>query len=324
VAGGGSSLPGDGGLATAALLSYPSGVITDNHHNLVFADDMHNTVRVVAASTGTFYGQPMTSDHIYTIAGGGSGHDGGPAVGAVLALSGSGIDRNVPLPGLALDAAGDLLIADVGDDSVRMVAETMGTHFGVAMTVGDIYTVAGDGTPGFAGDSGPARTAKLFEPYGTNIDHNGNLVIADFLNHRVRVVATTTGTFYGQAMTANDIYTVAGNGSGTYNGDGVRARTAAVVSPTGVLTDNAGNLIIGELNDSRVRMVAATSGSFFGVAASAGDIYTIAGDGMCGYSGDGGPATAAQTCGPGALALDSAGAIIFGDTFSHRVRRILP
>ena len=81
------------------------------------------------------------------------------------------------------------------------------------MTLAHIYTVAGNGTAGFAGDGGPAASAELNGPRAVTVDARGNLVIADTGNNRIRVVAATSGTFYGQAMTAGHIYTVAGNGS---------------------------------------------------------------------------------------------------------------
>jgi hypothetical protein len=90
------------------------------------------------------------------------------------------------------------------------VAQTTATFYGQAMTAGDIYTIAGDGHHGFSGDGGPATAAELYEPGGMALDGNGNLVIADSGNDRVRVVAEDTGTFYGQSMTTGDIYTVAG------------------------------------------------------------------------------------------------------------------
>jgi hypothetical protein len=80
------------------------------------------------------------------------------------------------------------------------------------MTAGDIYTVAGNGQMGFSGDGGPATSAEFNGPLGVAADTAGNLAIADLRNNRVRLVAARTGTFYGQAMTAGDIYTVAGNG----------------------------------------------------------------------------------------------------------------
>ena len=93
------------------------------------------------------------------------------------------------------------------------MAATSGTFYGVTMTASDIYTVAGNGRSGFAGDGGPATAAKLFHPGSVGVDGAGNLVVSDLINNRIRVVAAKPGTFYGQKMTAHDIYTVAGNGT---------------------------------------------------------------------------------------------------------------
>src|SRR5690349_24502853 len=87
------------------------------------------------------------------------------------------------------------------------------------MTAGDIYTVAGDGKPRYSGDGGAALTAGM-SPIGISVDAAGNLVIADNGNSRVRVVAATTGTFYGKPMIAGDIYTVAGDGTSGFARDG--------------------------------------------------------------------------------------------------------
>ena len=95
------------------------------------------------------------------------GGDGGPATSAAL---------RSPY-GIATDGAGDLLIADTFNSRARMVAGHTGTSFGQAMTAGDIYTVAGNGTVGFAGDGGPATGAKLGRPEGTAMDGAGNLVL---------------------------------------------------------------------------------------------------------------------------------------------------
>ena len=92
------------------------------------------------------------------------------------------------------------------------MAASTGTFYGRAMTAGDIYTIAGNGADGFSGDGGPATSAEVNGPQGVAADAAGNLLIADTDNTRVRVVAASTGTFYGRAMTAGDIYTVAGNG----------------------------------------------------------------------------------------------------------------
>ena len=196
--------------------------------------------------------------------------------------------------GVAVDHSGNLVIADGGNNRIRVVAASTGTFYGRAMTAGDIYTVAGNGTAGFSGDGGPATSAELDAPAGVAVDAAGNLVIADTGNQRIRVVAASTGTFYGQAMTAGDIYTVAGDGTGGFSGDGGPASNAELRSPGGVAVDAAGNLLIADTGNDRIRVVAARTGTFYGQAMTAGDIYTVAGDGTGGFSGDGGPATNAE------------------------------
>ena len=144
---------------------------------------------------------------------------------------------------------------DISNNRVRVVAAATGTFYGQAMTAGDIYTVAGTGHPGYSGDGGPATAAELSNPDGVAVDQAGNLVIGDTYNNVVRVVAARTGTFYGQAMTAGDIYTVAGNGTPGFAGDGGSARQAELSSPEGVAVDRAGDLVIGDGGNGRVRLV---------------------------------------------------------------------
>jgi len=308
---------GDGGPATAAVLSQPAGVTVDAAGNLVIADTDSDRVRVVAASTGEFYGQPMTAGDIYTVAGTGqpgSTGDGGPATAARLDLP-----RTV-----TFDGAGNMVIADTGNNRIRVVAAGPGTFYGRAMTGGDIYTVAGDGTMGFSGDGGPATAAELGIPEGVSVDLAGNLLIADTFNNRARVVAAKTGTFYGRAMTAGDIYTLAGTGSMGFSGDGGPATAARLFAPAGVLADSAGNLVFTDLGNNRVRVVAAGTGEFYGKAMTAGDIYTIAGTGAAELTGDGGPATAAGLAGPAGITADGAGGLLIADQSNNRVREVTP
>ncbi|HEV2450642.1 MAG TPA: hypothetical protein VGS62_01790, partial [Streptosporangiaceae bacterium] len=128
--------------------------------------------------------------------------------------------------------------------------------YGRAMTAGDIYTVAGTGKRGFSGDGGPAASAQLGEPSGVLVDGAGNLLIADTFNSRVRVVAVRTGTFYGRAMTAGDIYTVAGTGRAGFSGDGGPATAAELSDPLAAVLDGAGGLVITDSGTGRIRVVA--------------------------------------------------------------------
>src|SRR5262249_27757972 len=164
----------------------------------------------------------------------------------------------------AVDAAGNMVIADTFNSRIRVVAASTGTFYGRAMTAGDIYVVAGDGTAGFAGDGGPATAAELYWPSGVGIDRAGNLLISDSSTERVRVVAERTGTFYGRAMTAGDIYTIAGNGREGFSGDGGPATSAELQAPYGVAEDANGNLVFADDGNNRVRVVASSTGTFYG------------------------------------------------------------
>jgi hypothetical protein len=322
---------GDGGPSAAAQLCFPDGLAFDHHDNMAIADsisvdytgDDHCTsfrVRVVAGASGTFYGQAMTSGDIYTIAGNGNpgfSGDGGPGTSAGLCYPSA----------VATDANSNLVIADstledpIDDllctsNRVRIVAGSTGTFYGQAMIAGHVYTVAGNGTFGPSGDGGPATGAALAGPNGVTVDAAGNIVIAD--NNQVRIVAERTGPFYGQSMVAGDIYTVAGNGTAGSSGDG-RPALAAQLMAAGVAVDPAGSLVIAD-SGQRMRVVAARTGHFYGVPMIGGDIYTVAGTGQFGYSGDGGPAVLARLRSPAGVAVDSEGNLMVADAGNQRVR----
>jgi trimeric autotransporter adhesin len=306
------------------MLDFPYGLALDAAGNVLVADTNNSRIRVVAAVTGTFYGIAMTAGDIYTIAGSsteGYGGDGGPATSAKLAFP----------AGVSVDAAGNVVIADTASSRIRVVAAATGTFYGIAMTTADIYTVAGDGTRGYSGDGGPAAAAKVREPQDVAVDRSGNLVIADTANKRIRVVAESAGTFYGHPMAAGDIYTDAGTGlllSGN-RGKAVNAETALPENvedslpglesaATGIAADAAGDVAF--YDNGEVRVVPAASGTLFGQPVTGGDIYAVAGDGHLGYSGDGGPGTAATVQAAGGLAFDHDGNLVIADTGNHVVR----
>jgi hypothetical protein len=158
--------------------------------------------------------------------------------------------------------------------------------------------VAGNGFQFFAGDGGPATQAALNEPGGVSVDANSNLYIADTLNNRIRKVTA-----------AGVISTVAGNGQQGYSGDGGTAVGASLNAPAAVVPDAAGNLYICDLGNNVIRKVT-----------SAGVISTVVGNGQFGYSGDGGPATAAALENPAGIGLDAAGNLYIADTLNNRIR----
>ena len=174
------------------------------------------------------------------------------------------------LTGVAADAQGNVYAADDGNNVVIRVSPG-----------GSLTVVAGNGTAGFSGDGGPAADASLNLPTGVALDSAGNLYIADILNNRIRKVS------------GGIITTVAGNGIQGFSGDRGPATGAALDLPHKVAIDLAGNLYIAEA--SRIRKV------------SGGTITTVAGNGIQGFSGDGGPATGASLMYPVGVAVDSAG-----------------
>lgn len=165
--------------------------------------------------------------------------------------------------------------------------------------LGVITTIAGTGVSGFSGDGNIATLAKLNGPESVKIDKVGNIYIADFQNFRIRKVDILTGV----------ISTIAGTGVMGYNGDGIFA-TVAQISPTDIIIDNIGNILIAEYNSRRVRKIDTN-----------GIIHTIAGNGTVGYSGDGGMATQAQL-NPTSLALDKEGNLFVSDPYANVVRKI--
>ena len=261
----------DGGPAVEAELYNPAGVAVDGAGNLYIADASNNGIRKVD-STGT----------ITTIAGTGElgfSGDGGPAVEAEL---------HGPA-GVAVDSAGNLYIADTGNQRIRKVDST-----------GTITTIAGTGEFGFSGDGGPAVEAELRNPYGVAVDSAGNVYIADPRNRRIRKI-DSTGT----------ITTIAGTGEFGFSGDGGPAAAARLDFPYGVAVDSAGNVYIADTGNQRIRKIDST-----------GTITTIAGSGEFGFSGDGGPAVEAEFRNPYGVAVDSAGNLYIADTSNRRIRKI--
>lgn len=263
----------DGALAAAAPIEYPMGVAVDRRGNVYFSESGRNLVRVVDRD-----------GRLATIAGtglGGYSGDGGPAREARL---------DSPTD-LAIDAAGNLYIADVRSGRVRRVDPS-----------GIITTVAGNGSYKESGDNGPALQAGLGSISGLAVDAQGNLFIASLYESRVRKVDLS-----------GRITNVAGNGLPGFAGDGWPIPMAQFNMPTGLAVDRMGNVYVSDRLNARVRKV-----SVFG------RVYTVAGRGQEGFSGDGGPAVEARLRSPEAVLVDAAGNLLIADSGNHRVRKVTP
>lgn len=293
---------GDGGPANAAELYEPSDVAVDAAGNLFICDFGNNRVRRVDARTRI----------ISTVAGNGKpgfAGDGGKATDAML---------HDPV-GVAVDPKGNLFIADSRNNRIRKVDFESGT----------ISTIAGDGFGGgtagktgrFSGDGGPATAASFYFPTGVAIDGHGRLFVADYYNNRIRKIDA-----------ASIISTVAGDGfenavGGRFTGDGGAATTASLNRPSRVAVDSAGNILIADEQNHRIRKVDAATGI----------IVTFAGNGKRGTpqlnaekkptgvlapSGDGMKATLSSLYAPSAVAADKQGNVYFNDMGLDRIRKV--
>ncbi|HET9076192.1 MAG TPA: fibronectin type III domain-containing protein, partial [Acidimicrobiales bacterium] len=282
---------GSGGPATAAKLSAPKRLTLDANGDVVFSDNGNDVVQVVAAKTGSLFGVTLaTVGDLYTIAGAGSVAGGNFA----------------DIHGVAFDSKGNLLVADTGNERVQMVAAAAGTFYGQTFTAANqVGTVAGDGTDIFV-EGAAAGASGLSSPHDVQVDPTtGNLVIADYYDNRIIALAASSGTFDGKAMTAGHVYSLAGGAKGSTDGPGGQA---SFYYPNGIAVDSSGNVVVADVYNGEIRVVAEQTGAFYGKAMTAGTVYTIAGSTSLGTdSGDGGPALAAGFGQPSEVALDTNG-----------------
>ncbi len=319
---------GDGGDALQASLAGPSAVSEDPRGNVYVADSGNYVIRMIDAA-GIIH--TVAGNHTYGFSG-----DGGPATLAQMTFAG----------GVLADTNGNFYIADTGNKRVRKVDSTgkITTYAGngkfgntgsggsatsasiaqpeglllsggklhiststniwdVTLSTQIINIVAGNsnGTTGFTGDGNPALATAFSGPWGMASDTSGDLIVADSGNNRVRKISSSN-----QVVT-----TIAGG----YIGDGAQATAASLNESLGdashITFDAAGNLYIADIDNHRVRKVS-----------TAGEITTVAGTGISGYSGDGGLATAAELSFPGAVAIDGSGNIFIADTGNGIIRKV--
>jgi hypothetical protein len=274
---GAQGFAGDGGAATSAQLNRPESVFLDSSGNLIIADEGNERVRQISAG------------NISTIAGGGLGNDGGPALNAILADPFN----------LTEDSSGNLYIADTLNNRVRFINAS--THI--------ISTFAGSGIAGYSGDNGPATSATLDGPTGVAIDSAGDVFIADTNNLVIREVLAGTGNIITYAGTGKSC--PLGNPTNPC-GDNGPATSATFTDPLAIALDSSNNLYIADYSVHRVREV----------NASTNIITTIAGVGIAGKGGNGGPASASHLDHPSGVTVDAAGNVYIDDSYNNEIRCI--
>ena len=270
--GAGGGLPATPAVATGVALETTTAVVADAAGNLYF-DSGNSVLKVDTSGILTVVAGSSTLP--------GYAGDGGPATSAQL----------MQPSGLAVDSAGNLFIADSGNNVIRMVAAATGI----------ISTVAGNGTPGYSGNGSLATNAELGHPRYVAVGGFDDLFITDSDNSVIRKVTAASGI----------IRTVAGNGIPGYSGDGSVA-TSARLSPSGLAVDGAGNIYVSDATNSVIRKVAAGTGI----------ITTVAGTGIAGLLGDGGLATIALLYSQDDVAADAAGNLYIADAGNTRIRKV--
>jgi sugar lactone lactonase YvrE len=289
---------GDGGAAAGAQLDLPVSIWVDSTGNYFVSDSGNARIRVVnnQASAITVGGTTIQPTDIATIAGGGTGGDGGLATSARLALPWA----------VAEDATGNLYIADQGNNRIRKVTNP-------TSSTATISTVVGNGSAGYSGDGGLATSATLNGPSSIAFDGSGNMYIADSNNLVIREVNALTG----------NISTVAGNGKSCYPitsgcGDGGIPTSASFAFPLNIAFDPSGNLYISDWQGYKIRKIVPSGGSI-----ANGTISTIAGTGNEGRAGNNGPAIAANLDHPAGLVVDSASNVYISDQYNGEVRQVV-
>jgi NHL repeat len=201
--------------------------------------------------------------------------------------------------GIALNAAGDLFVADTNHCRVVVVPAQATTRYGRHLHAGIATTLAGGRCSG---------RGSLGYPTGVAVDSKGDVYVAEATNQRVQVIRPS-----------GRVSTVAGTGRPGFNGDGLVATTADLDRPSGIALDSAGDLFIADTANCRVRVLPASNTTLFGRAMTAGHLYTVAGTGVCGTAGQGGPVGQAQVWDPVAVTVDPAGDLLVADSGDQSV-----
>ena len=259
------------GIATSAKLDAPAGVAVDSSGDLFVADSSNNWVGMIPATTGTYYGIAMTADGIYDIAGTGTACSTHTVSGCSYNAAATSAKLDAP-KGVAVDAAGDVVVADTSNNWIGLLANQSATLYGISMSPNSIYDIAGTGTAcathtvSGCSYNAAATSAKLDAPAGVGVDSSGDIAVADSLNQWVGLLANQSATLYGISMSPNSIYDIAGTGTAcathtvagcSYN---AAATSAKLDVPIGVAFDSSGDIAVADSLNQWVGLLAKSTG----------------------------------------------------------------
>jgi hypothetical protein len=352
----------------AGTLDSPSAVALDSAGDLFVADTGHCRILVVATHGGRSYGVTLRRGHAVTIGGGHCGgiigHPTGVAVDAkgdvffseaneqrveMMQPAGRGVSvvagtaqagfggdggpatagRLDQPTGVAVDRSGNLLIADTANCRIRLVPAASGEAFGQRVVRGHIYTVAGTGVCGSAGQGGSLGRAELFDPVAVATDPAGDLFVADAGDQSILLAPSVSGTYYGAAVGGGDIgVIVGGTGSyGPYISDGLSATGvgAELNDPRGLALTSTGTLVVTDGFMHVIRFVPASSGAAFGRPVTGGSLYTLAGALPVSTSVGAADATRwvlTHMATPTGVVVTPGGAVVYSDATTGMIRSI--
>ncbi len=271
-----------GGSCTGAhSIGHPTGVAVDSRGDVFVAEATAQRVQEIepggvelSGGRGRTTSRVLPSPQVVTVAGTGTAGFNGDG------LAGTASELDQPT-GVAVDAAGDLFIADTANCRVRVLPAHEGTVLGRPVSARIMTTVAGTGVCGSAGQGGPISGAQLWNPVAVAVDRSGDLVVADSGDQSVLLASAVGGTFWGTAVGAGDIGVVVGGTAdyGPYLADGLAAtgETAELNDPRGVAVGPTGALYVSDGFMQAVRVVPATTGTLLGRPMQVGDLYTAVG-----------------------------------------------
>ncbi len=285
--------------------SSPPGIALDpTYGNLYLADSGNYLLRMITNSISSPFQTGMTVGYVYNIS-------GNNTTTTLSGLNGPASSASLPLiSSLATDSNGNIYLADSTDSKILMIAGQSNTNFGLTATLGNIYTIGGLGGSGVSIYGSLATENYLGSPKGLAADSK-NVYFID--ENSVAAISKSTG----------NLTLIAGQqgATGSYSGDGSIATSARFNSPSGLAIVNGG-IVITDTGNNRIRMICTTSGTYFGLSMVAGNIYSIAGTGSAGSSGDGGLATGALLNSPQSIAADNIGNLYFIDNGNNKIRKI--